>query len=184
MSERRKPSRKPKGEGFDVKVQREILRLRKLDREDREEHESLVDLYLRAMESASTPDVRAAQCSRTGGTATQPPPHENRRAHYGAVGGSALRSIFIHSGAPSALLAAELRMSQLGGFRAFPGGLRYDRYPAQSGCTREGRVGEMEVSVGRRRQNSVAMTLLNVVFSLLGQRRASNHLGNVECVTG
>jgi uncharacterized protein (UPF0335 family) len=49
-----------KGEGFDVKVVREILRLRKLDREDREEHESLVDLYLRAMESASTPDVRAA----------------------------------------------------------------------------------------------------------------------------
>jgi uncharacterized protein (UPF0335 family) len=49
-----------KGEGYDVKVLREILRLRKLDREDREEHESLVDLYLKAMESASTPDVRAA----------------------------------------------------------------------------------------------------------------------------
>jgi uncharacterized protein (UPF0335 family) len=49
-----------KGEGFDVKVLREILRLRKLDREDREEHESLVDLYLRAMESASMPEVRAA----------------------------------------------------------------------------------------------------------------------------
>jgi uncharacterized protein (UPF0335 family) len=49
-----------KGEGFDVKVLREILRLRKLDREDREEHESLVDLYLRAMESASRPEVRAA----------------------------------------------------------------------------------------------------------------------------
>jgi uncharacterized protein (UPF0335 family) len=43
-----------------VKVLREILRLRKLDREDREEHESLVDLYLKAMDSASTPDVRAA----------------------------------------------------------------------------------------------------------------------------
>jgi uncharacterized protein (UPF0335 family) len=45
-----------KSEGFDVKVLREILR----DREDREEHECLVDLYLRAIESASTPDVRAA----------------------------------------------------------------------------------------------------------------------------
>jgi hypothetical protein len=33
-------------------------RLRKLDREDREE-ESLVDLYLRALESASTPEVKA-----------------------------------------------------------------------------------------------------------------------------
>ena len=49
-----------KGEGFDVKVLREIFRPRKLDREDREEHESLVDLYLRAMGSAGTPDVRAA----------------------------------------------------------------------------------------------------------------------------
>ena len=49
-----------KGEGFDVKVLREILRLRKLDREDREEHESLVDLYLRAMESAGAPDARVA----------------------------------------------------------------------------------------------------------------------------
>jgi uncharacterized protein (UPF0335 family) len=49
-----------KGEGFDVKVLREILRLRKLDREDREEHESLVDLYLRAMESASASEVKAA----------------------------------------------------------------------------------------------------------------------------
>ena len=33
---------------------------RKLDREDREEHESLVDLYLRAMESSGKPEVRAA----------------------------------------------------------------------------------------------------------------------------
>jgi uncharacterized protein (UPF0335 family) len=36
-----------KGEGLDVKVLREILRLRKLDREEREEQESLIDLYLR-----------------------------------------------------------------------------------------------------------------------------------------
>jgi hypothetical protein len=42
-----------------------VTRLRKLDREDPEEHESLVDLYLRAMESASPPDV-------TGGVAAQP----------------------------------------------------------------------------------------------------------------
>ena len=46
-----------KGEGFDVKVLREILRLRKLDRGNREEHEALVDLYLNTMESASTLDV-------------------------------------------------------------------------------------------------------------------------------
>jgi uncharacterized protein (UPF0335 family) len=41
-----------KGEGFDVKVLKEILRLRKLDKDERDEHETLVDLYLRAMEGA------------------------------------------------------------------------------------------------------------------------------------
>jgi uncharacterized protein (UPF0335 family) len=41
-----------KGEGFDVKVLKEILRLRKLDKDERDEHESLLDLYLRAMEGA------------------------------------------------------------------------------------------------------------------------------------
>ena len=49
-----------KGEGFDVKVLKEILRLRKLDQDEREEHESLVDLYRKAMESASTLGVRPA----------------------------------------------------------------------------------------------------------------------------
>ena len=41
-----------KGEGFDVKVLREILRLRKQDKNERDEQEALLDLYLRAMESA------------------------------------------------------------------------------------------------------------------------------------
>jgi uncharacterized protein (UPF0335 family) len=43
-----------KGEGFDVKVLREILRLRKQDKDERDEQESLLDLYLRAMENASS----------------------------------------------------------------------------------------------------------------------------------
>ena len=43
-----------KGEGFDVKVLREILRLRKQDKDERDEQESLLDLYLRAMESSSS----------------------------------------------------------------------------------------------------------------------------------
>ena len=61
LNERKKEAfAEAKGEGFDVKVLREILRLRKLDREDREEHESLVDLYLRAMESASAAPAEAA----------------------------------------------------------------------------------------------------------------------------
>ena len=49
-----------KGEGFDVKVLKEILRLRKLDKDERDEHESLLDLYLRAMDGAGTPDAKAA----------------------------------------------------------------------------------------------------------------------------
>ena len=49
-----------KGEGFDVKVLKEILRLRKQDKDERDEHESLLDLYLRAME---TPDAERAQAA-------------------------------------------------------------------------------------------------------------------------
>ena len=49
-----------KGEGFDVKVLKEILRLRKQDKDERDEQESLLDLYLRAMESAGSPQAKAA----------------------------------------------------------------------------------------------------------------------------
>lgn len=49
-----------KGEGFDVKVLKEILRLRKQDKDERDEHESLLDLYLRALESAEAPKAKAA----------------------------------------------------------------------------------------------------------------------------
>jgi uncharacterized protein (UPF0335 family) len=38
-----------KGNGFDIKVIREIVRLRKQDQKEREEHESLLEVYLRAM---------------------------------------------------------------------------------------------------------------------------------------
>ena len=41
-----------KGEGFDVKVLKEILKLRKQDKDERDEQESLLDLYMRAMDSA------------------------------------------------------------------------------------------------------------------------------------
>jgi uncharacterized protein (UPF0335 family) len=43
-----------KGGGFDVKVIKEILRLRKQDKDERNEQDSLLDLYLRAMENASS----------------------------------------------------------------------------------------------------------------------------------
>jgi uncharacterized protein (UPF0335 family) len=49
-----------KGEGFDVKVLKEILRLRQQDKDERYEQESLLDLYLRAMESAGSSQAKAA----------------------------------------------------------------------------------------------------------------------------
>ncbi len=38
-----------KGEGFDVKILRKVLRLRKMDKVKREEEEALIDLYLQAI---------------------------------------------------------------------------------------------------------------------------------------
>ena len=42
-----------KGEGFDVKILKEIIKLRKQDQDERDERESLLDLYMRAMDTAS-----------------------------------------------------------------------------------------------------------------------------------
>jgi uncharacterized protein (UPF0335 family) len=39
-----------KGEGFDVKILKEIIKLRKQDQDERDERETLLDLYMRAME--------------------------------------------------------------------------------------------------------------------------------------
>ena len=38
-----------KGNGFDVKALRTILKLRKQDRDERQEHEALVELYMSAL---------------------------------------------------------------------------------------------------------------------------------------
>jgi uncharacterized protein (UPF0335 family) len=38
-----------KGEGYDIKTLRKIIRLRKMDRAKREEEEALLDLYLSAL---------------------------------------------------------------------------------------------------------------------------------------
>ena len=43
-----------KGEGFDVKILKEIIKLRKQDQDERDERESLLDLYMRAMDTASS----------------------------------------------------------------------------------------------------------------------------------
>lgn len=45
-----------KGTGFDVKIIREVVRLRKMDSAERSERESLIDLYLSALgDLADTP---------------------------------------------------------------------------------------------------------------------------------
>jgi uncharacterized protein (UPF0335 family) len=50
-----------KGDGFDVKVLKEILKLRKQDQEERDEHETLLDVYMKAMDEASSaPAAQAA----------------------------------------------------------------------------------------------------------------------------
>ena len=41
-----------KGNGFDVKVLREVIRVRKQDQKEREAHETLLDLYLHALKGA------------------------------------------------------------------------------------------------------------------------------------
>lgn len=38
-----------KGNGFDVKILRKIIRLRKIDRVEREEEEALLDVYMAAL---------------------------------------------------------------------------------------------------------------------------------------
>lgn len=49
-----------KGEGFDVKILKEIIKLRKEDKNERDERESLLDLYMRAMETAQPEQAKAA----------------------------------------------------------------------------------------------------------------------------
>jgi uncharacterized protein (UPF0335 family) len=50
-----------KGEGFDVKILKEIIKLRKQDQDERDEHETLLDVYMRAMQSeAAEPAAEAA----------------------------------------------------------------------------------------------------------------------------
>jgi uncharacterized protein (UPF0335 family) len=47
-----------KGEGFDVKILKEVIRIRKQDQEERQEHESLLEVYLHALEER--PSKKAA----------------------------------------------------------------------------------------------------------------------------
>jgi uncharacterized protein (UPF0335 family) len=49
-----------KGEGLDVKILKEVIKLRKQDKDERDEHDSLLDVYMRAMEQAAAPIAKAA----------------------------------------------------------------------------------------------------------------------------
>jgi len=44
-----------KGNGFDVKILREVIRVRKQDPKDRDERDSLLDVYLKAISGPSSP---------------------------------------------------------------------------------------------------------------------------------
>ena len=43
-----------KAQGFDVKILKEVIRLRKQDQKERDERDSLLDLYLHALETAAS----------------------------------------------------------------------------------------------------------------------------------
>src|SRR6202163_3155994 len=47
-----------KAEGFDVKILKEIIKLRKQDKDERDERDILLDMYMRAMETAG-PELAA-----------------------------------------------------------------------------------------------------------------------------
>ncbi len=44
-----------KSNGFDAKILREVIRVRKQDQKERDEQESLLDVYLQAIRGASKP---------------------------------------------------------------------------------------------------------------------------------
>ncbi len=58
MADIREVYAEAKGNGFDVKTMRQIVRLRKLDSAERVEQEELLDLYKRALGMA--PDMEAS----------------------------------------------------------------------------------------------------------------------------
>jgi len=50
-----------KSSGFEPKIMRQVVKLRKMDRDDRQEQEALLDLYMTAVGYESTPLGQAAQ---------------------------------------------------------------------------------------------------------------------------
>ena len=49
-----------KSNGYDVKTLREVIRIRKKDKQERDEQETLLDLYMQAIETAKPAAKKAA----------------------------------------------------------------------------------------------------------------------------
>lgn len=49
MEDQKEVYAEAKGEGYDTKILRQVVRIRKMDRADRQEQEALLDLYLSAI---------------------------------------------------------------------------------------------------------------------------------------
>jgi uncharacterized protein (UPF0335 family) len=50
-----------KGTGFDTKIMRQIIRLRKMDKDDLDEQETLIDIYKRALGMLPSGESQAAE---------------------------------------------------------------------------------------------------------------------------
>jgi uncharacterized protein (UPF0335 family) len=50
-----------KGTGFDPKIMRQVIRLRRMDKDDLDEQESLIDVYKRALGMLPSEDSAAAE---------------------------------------------------------------------------------------------------------------------------
>lgn len=50
-----------KGTGFDAKIMRQVIRLRRMDKDDLDEQETLIDIYMRALGMLPAEENRAAE---------------------------------------------------------------------------------------------------------------------------
>jgi uncharacterized protein (UPF0335 family) len=69
-----------KGSGFDTKIMRQILRLRKMDKDDLDEQEALLDVYKRALGMAPSFDETPLGAAAAGSSDEDEPPARGRRA--------------------------------------------------------------------------------------------------------
>jgi len=50
-----------KGSGFDTKIMRQVIRLRRMDKDDLDEQDALIDVYKRALGMLPSEESRAAE---------------------------------------------------------------------------------------------------------------------------